>query len=178
MEKKDIRIFVCVPAVGKSYLEMNDSHFIDMDRLKGMYKYGYPEDMTYKEFEATKSNREPVVHSDTTEYIRRRTHEEIKNGKYFLFAPNPAIVDMINEEKLPYCMVYASLDSIEFLAKRMKERGNIEKFISEMTKVAYEKYKFHKNDPRPTFKIELRKGEYLSDVIYDFLEIEKPAGMK
>ena len=174
MQNKDIKLFVCVPAVGKSYLEMSDDRFVDLDRLKGMYKYGYPEDMTYEAFEATKANRGKIVHNDTIEYIKKRTYEEMAKEKYLLYAPNSEVVDMIVEEKLPYCLVYVAKDGIDLLEKRMKDRGNIDKFIKSMMQIGYQMYEIHQNDPRPTCKIELKAGEYLSDVIYDFLEIERP----
>lgn len=46
-----------------------------------------------------------------------------------------------------------------------------------MTQVAYEKYEYNKNAPRLTFIIELHKEQYLSDVTYVFLGIEKPKKM-
>lgn len=173
MKAEDIRLFICVPAVGKSYLEEIDERFVDMDRLRSLYKHGYPENISNDEIEKIKSNGWKSVASEdeVVEYIRKKMHEKLADGKYLLFAPHPNIVEMINQEGIPYCLVFSSLDSIEILTNRMRARGNNEKFVEEMAKVAYEKYDEHKNDPRSAFKIELKKDEYLSDVIYDFLGI-------
>ena len=40
MDISKIRVFVCVPAVGKTYLTNMDSRFVDMDNVKCSYKYG------------------------------------------------------------------------------------------------------------------------------------------
>jgi hypothetical protein len=41
MQIKDLRVFVCVPGVGKNYLASIDDRFIDLDREKAIYKYGF-----------------------------------------------------------------------------------------------------------------------------------------
>ena len=43
MELKDIRVFVCVPGVGKSYLTKSDDRFVDLDDMKARYKYALDE---------------------------------------------------------------------------------------------------------------------------------------
>ncbi|ORY09547.1 hypothetical protein LY90DRAFT_708982, partial [Neocallimastix californiae] len=48
----------------------------------------------------------------------------------------------------------------------MKKRGNSEKFVEEMTnEKAWNSFYFeNENDTKPTFKIKLKEGQYLSDI--------------
>ena len=95
MELKDIRIFVCVPAVGKSYLCDIDDRFVDFDDMKARYKYGF-EDRSREEMEKLKGNRGKALRDDSTEYIKNQIMKYLKEtDKILLFAPNPQIVDMI-----------------------------------------------------------------------------------
>ena len=49
----------------------------------------------------------------------------------------------------------------------MKSRGNSDIFIEKMTNETYwsEFYQMAKNNNTPKYKLELKRGEYLSDVI-------------
>ena len=167
MELKDIRVFVCVPGVGKSYLAEMDDRFVDMDDLKARYKYAM-ENVSTKEMEWKKGNRgEPVRHK-STEYIQDLTRKYLKEtDKILLYAPNPLIVDMIYKENIPYCLVYHSKDCVEEIRERMRARGNQENFINSMLDPIDSFYEASVTDTRPAFKIELFKGEFLSDKILE-----------
>lgn len=56
--------------------------------------------------------------------------------------------------------------------KRMRERKNNKKFIDKMinNQAWKESYIKNKNDERPTYKVELGSGEYLSDIKERFFE--------
>lgn len=165
MELKDIRVFVCVPGVGKSYLCKIDDRFVDLDDMKARYKYAM-EDVTEQEMEFLKGNRGKAVRGDSTDYMKRTFFEFLENtDKILLFAPNPLMVDMIYESGVPYCLVYHSKECAEEYKERMRKRGNQENFIESMLgdEILNFFYNNSVNDERPAFKIELFKGEYLSD---------------
>ena len=171
MELKDIRVFVCVPAVGKSYLCEIDDRFVDFDDMKARYKYGY-ENLSVAEMERLKGNRGKALRADSTEYIKNQIMKYLKEtDKILLFAPNPEIVEMIYQNGIPYCLVYHSKDCIDEIEKRMLERGNQPNFVRSMLDPIDTFYEASVTDTRPAFKIELFRGEYLADKL---LEIFKP----
>ena len=156
-------VIVCGPAVGKTYLAKHDKRFIDLDQLKAQYKY---EIINEEEFEKNKLNRGKPKHEDSLEFSLNLLKKEIKTEKIILISFNQEILNYILENKIDYCLVYPNLDSKEEYINRMRLRGNSEKFIEAMTneKSWKEYYIRNKNDNRPKFKIELNKGEYLSDL--------------
>lgn len=167
MDIKDIRVFVCVPGVGKTWLARHDDRFVDMDMLKAKYKYAQDDASDY-EIEVLKGNRGQAVRKDANEYIERITKEYLSGtDKILLFAPNPQMVEMIYKNNIPYCLVYHSKDCIPEIAERMRARGNQENFIEAMTLPINEFYAASVNDKRPAFKIELFSGEFLSDKLLE-----------
>lgn len=174
MKLEDIRVFVCVPGVGKTTLEEMDDRFVDLDRLKSEYKYGV-NSQNKIEFEANKGNRGQLIHEDANEYIEKLFLNYLEHtDKILLFAPNPAMVEMIVKYNVPYCLVYHSKDkeTVEEIRQRMRDRGNKENFIDSMTApdIMEDFYMKSVTDTRPTFKIELFKGEYLSDKLLPLLD--------
>lgn len=165
MELKDFNVFVCVPGVGKTFLASQNPNFVDLDSERAVYKYGL-EGKSQLELEKEKYNRGEVVRKDSTDYVMKRLHECISQNKIVLLAPNPKIVNKLVEEKIPYCYVYHSLDCIDEYKERMRNRGNEENFISEMLgeHIIHEFYKNSQQDQRPALKIELQKGQFLSDL--------------
>ena len=87
-----------------------------------------------------------------------------------LFAPNPEIVNMIYENKIPYCLVYHSKDCIDEIEQRMIDRGNQPNFIRSMLDPIDEFYEASVTDTRPAFKIELFKGEFLTDKLLEIFK--------
>lgn len=170
MELKDIRVFVCVPAVGKSYLCAIDDRFVDFDDMKARYKYGF-ENLSVAEMERLKGNRGKPLRDDSTEYIKNQIMKYLKEtDKILLFAPNPQIVDMIYQNNIPYCLVYHSKSCIKEIEQRMIDRGNQPNFIRSMIDPIDEFYEASVTDTRPAFKIELFEGEFLSDKLLPIFE--------
>lgn len=164
MEFKNIRVFVGVPAIGKSFLTKQNNRFVDMDTLKAKYKYAL-EECSEKEIEWLKGNHGKTKRNNFLEYIENQTKYLLNNtDKILLFAPNPQIVDMIYKNNIAYCLVFHAKNCIDEIAARMRKRGNQENFIKDMTEPINEFYSASISDCRPAFKIELRKGEFLSDV--------------
>ena len=167
----DIRIYVCTPATGKSYLEKNYDCFVDMDALKAKYKYGIGE----SEMELYKGNRDKLIaRAGAEKYISQKIDEFLANtDKILLFAPNPQIVEIINDKNLPYCLVYTSMDTVDEIRERMRNRGNQENFIKAMTDPFADFYENHTADTRPAIKVILNKGEHLSDLILPLIKGQK-----
>ena len=174
MKLEDIRVFVCVPGVGKTYLSKSDDRFVDLDNEKAMYKYGY-KDVSDREFESFKGNRDKAnAKKDTEEYMLKRFNYYLnETDKILLFAPNPKMVEMIYNSGTPYCLVYHSKSCVEEIRERMRNRGNTESFINSMLDPIDEFYLASTTDTRPAFNIELFEGEFLSDKLLPILKNKK-----
>ncbi len=168
---KNVRVIVCGPAVGKTYLASTDSRFVDLDDERAKYKYGLF-NASNEELERGKLNRNGVVNTDSSEYIIKRIDEELEKGKCILLSYHEKILNYIINKGMDYCLVYAPLDAREEYARRMKNRGNQDNFIEsnaseENFKKLYEK---NVNNTTARYKIELKKGEYLKDIADLFFE--------
>ncbi len=88
----NIRIYVCTPATGKSYLEKNYDCFVDMDALKAKYKYGIGD----SEMELYKGNRDKLIaRAGAEKYISQKIDEFLANtDKILLFASNPKLLKL------------------------------------------------------------------------------------
>lgn len=159
-------VIVCGPAVGKTYLAKHDNRFIDLDAKKAKYKYGLT-DLDSVENERNKLNRGPVVNHGSSKYIIGLIDTELEKGKYLLLSYHEEILNYIISNNIPFCLVYPSKELQNEYAKRMKDRGNNEIFVEEMTRDDKWNYFYDKNpnDKTPTYKIKLKKGQYLSDVV-------------
>lgn len=165
MDKIDCKIIVCGPAIGKTYLAEHDKRFIDLDGEKAKYKYGLY-NITLKELEKGKLNRGEIVNHDSSAYIIKKLNDYITDNLCVLLSYNSHVIDYIHQNNLPYCLVYAGKDASQEYKQRMISRGNSELFIEQMTNIsAWNKfYEENKNDTKPKYKIELKQGEYLSDI--------------
>ncbi len=162
--KINCKAIVCGPAIGKTYLANQDNHFVDIDGLRAVYKYGLDKDS--KDFERGKLNRGKIVNKDYMEYAKNLLIDTIEEGKIALLSYQEDLVNYLIDNNIDYCLVYADLDSRDEYIKRMKERGNPDNFIYEMTNedIWKEFYKQDEEDTNPTYKLKLKKGEYLSDI--------------
>ena len=164
-------VIVCGPAIGKTYLAEHDDRFIDLDEIKASYKYGLS-NATRKEKEHGKLNRGKAIKSDSTEYAIKILEKELENNHIVLISNgNKKLLKYVIDNKIDYCLVYAGIDLFDEYAKRMKNRGNSDIFINKMTKqdIWEQFYIENKNDLRPKYKIELGRGQYLSDIKNKFI---------
>lgn len=162
----DCNIIICGPATGKTYLAEHDERFIDLDELKMIYKYGL-ENATREEMERRKLKSGKAVKENTTQYAINLLEEEVKKGNVVLISVGSRkLLKHIMDNGMRYCLVYASLDTVEEYIQRMKDRGNSPEFIERLTSGdSWETtYLWCKNDPNATYKIELKSGQYLSDI--------------
>ena len=165
MIKYKCNVILCGPAIGKTYLSKIDNRFIDIDGLKADYKYNLhnlPDEIKEK----GKLNRGEIVNKDSSEYAINLLKETIDNNKIALITYHKKILNYINENNIPYCLVYADINELEEYASRMKKRGNSEEFIQEMTnKKSWEEFYYQNElDSKPTYKIKLKSWQYLSDI--------------
>ena len=167
--KKICSVVLCGPAVGKTYLSKTDSRFIDLDGMKAKYKYGIIDEI---DFEKNKLNRGKVIHQDSLEYALNILKKEIQNDKIVLLSFNKELLAYLWDNNIDYFLVYPNINSREEYINRMKKRGNNEKFIEAMTNVKDWNffYSRNKNDTKPTYKIELNEGQYLSDIKNKFFK--------
>lgn len=166
----NIRVFICVPGVGKTYLSNIDDNFVDIDNIKSKYKYKFDDNVTDIEIEQNKGKHTRATQKGSKQYIFNVIQDYLNNtNKTLLLAPNPTIVEYIYQQKIPYCLVYHSLDCVAEYKERMRTRGNDENFIQSMLgdEIANLFHKENTNDSRPKYKLELEPGEYLSDVFYN-----------
>lgn len=167
---KNCRVIVSGPAIGKTYLSKINNRFVDLDGEKAIYKYGLY-DKTDLELESTKLNRGVVVNRDSKEYVFKRLQEELKKDNVVLLSYNQKdIINYLIENKIPYCLAYADISLCDEYILRMKNRGNSQKFIDLKTKEWIDFYYENDNDKYATFKLKLKKGEYLSNYASLFVE--------
>ncbi len=163
---KKIKIFLCIPATGKSYLASVDKRFVDIDGEEADYKYDYPKDMPIDDFSRHQGHSK-VVRFDSEEYIHKKLLEHLADGKIILSATHKHILEFLDEKKLPYIIVQYHVDEVEHFKDRMRKRGNTEDFIEAMTKNRAESYINHKKDPNAVACIDIHEGEYLMDLMYE-----------
>ena len=165
-----VNVIVCGPAVGKTYLAKHDDRFVDLDQERAIYKYNLYGCSDF-ELEVGKLNRGKVWARDSKEFVIRRLREEMEKGKCVLLSQSAFYIAYLQENTIPYCLVYPGKDLADEYAKRMKDRGNVDTFIQACTgtEVWERSYEENKNDTRPTIKIELKAGQFLSDSIEQIL---------
>ena len=174
MSKINCNLIVAGPATGKTYLASNDKRFVDLDGERAAYKYGFSS-ISELEVERSKGERGEVVNGDSLQYITRMIDEVIRDKRIGLLSYHEDILDYVWKKNIPYCLVYASLDSREEYIRRMRKRGNSLDFIKNMTDKDIWKKFYEKDllDTKVTYKIELGKNKYLFDIRDYFLEEEK-----
>ncbi len=170
MKKYNCKVILCGPAVGKTYLSNHDNRFVDIDDMRAKYKYNI-QNQSNEEFEKGKSNRGKIVNNDSLEYAKNLLDNTIKSGRIALISYQEELLQYVIDNKIDYCLVYADISLREEYKMRMEQRGNIKKFVDDMTnETAWEDFYFiNENDNKPKFKIKLKKGQYLSDLIDYFI---------
>lgn len=170
MPKYNCNVIVCGPAIGKTYLASIDNRFVDIDNMKSIYKYGLY-NLKQEEIEKGKLNRGQIINKDSTDYAIKLLEETIKENKIALLSYHEKIIEYLIKNKIKYCLVYANKDLANEYRKRMKKRGNNDHFVEKMTnsKSWNEFYYSNEFDKNPTYKVILKKGEYLSHIKNYFL---------
>jgi hypothetical protein len=170
MKKYNCKVILCGPAVGKTYLSNHDNRFVDIDDMRAKYKYNI-QNQSNEEFEKGKSNRGKIVNNDSLEYAKNLLDNTIRSGRIALISYQEELLQYVIDNKIDYCLVYADISLRKEYKMRMEQRGNIKKFVDDMTnEKAWEEFYFiNENDNKPKYKIKLKKGQYLSDLIDYFV---------
>lgn len=164
---KEVKVFLCIPATGKSYLASIDSRFVDVDQEEAMYKFDYDKNMTQDEY-AKLQGHGVIVKKDSEDFIHQRILEHLKNGKIILSATHKHMFKFLEEQKIPYVIIQYSGDKVEHFKRRMRQRGNTEDFIEAMVGGGRreEAYQRHKANQYATAVLDIDENEYLSDIMW------------
>ena len=100
MKKIKCNIIVCGPAIGKTYLAVHDSKFVDIDGMKADYKYNLY-NVSQEEKEKRKLNRGKIVNFDSSKYAIELLKKTISENRIALLSYNEKIIDFIIEKYLP-----------------------------------------------------------------------------
>ncbi len=138
--------------------------------MRAKYKYNI-QNQSNEEFEKGKSNRGKIVNNDSLEYAKNLLDNTIRSGRIALISYQEELLQYVIDNKIDYCLVYADISLRKEYKMRMEQRGNIKKFVDDMTnEKAWEEFYFiNENDNKPKYKIKLKKGQYLSDLIDYFV---------
>lgn len=164
---REVKVFLCICATGKSYLASVDSRFVDVDQEEAIYKFDYDENMSQDKFSQMQGHG-VIVRHDSEEYIHERVLEHIKNGKIVLSATHKHMLKFLEEQKIPYVIIQYSEDKVDYFKNRMRQRGNSEDFIEAMIGGGRrgEAYKRHKSNQYATAVLDIYENEYLSDIMW------------
>ncbi len=174
----DIKVFVCVPGAGKTYLAETDSNFVDIDRIRSNITYNRPLDFSVEEHEKLKgSNKNGDSESkkkNALHKIKEIICKSLEDNKIILCAPLPEVVDYINELNVPYALVFFDIKDNDLIKERLIARGNQEAFVKKNCDeiIAKMYYEMNLKDTRSKIKILLSGNEYLSDV-YQLIKNKK-----
>lgn len=165
---KKVKVFLCVPASGKSYLAENNKQFIDIDREEEIYKYNLAKQISNLELAKGQGMHGDIVNKDCQIVMQKRALDCISQGKIILCSLRDYWIDFFVANKIDYAIVqYPPMLKDEF-AQRMRMRGNTEIFINKIIKICTDMYEIRENDKNAYIKIDLKSGEHLSDIVYRY----------
>jgi len=174
MQYKGIKFdaIVATPCCGKSYLcDKYPNLFVDVDELRLKIKYNIPQNITRKELEESKGNRNFERRFRGNEFIEnlnKAITEELRKGKVLICSPHPEIVTYLKEYDIKFCYVHQSSNMKEELKARMIARGNSQKLIQENYDMFDEYCKIGNDESDSVVKYEFSHNEYLEDIIQKF----------
>lgn len=149
------RIVYAFPGSGKSFLCSKNSNYIELSS----------EDYHWLECEKSENNKGTYKNINPhwpDNYLIAII--EAKKKYEFVFITHSGS-ELCRKNNIHYDIVYPSIDSKDDYIFRMGKRGNNIEFINNMQK-NFEKYYFScANDEFADEKIELKKGEFLEDII-------------
>jgi hypothetical protein len=147
-------------ATGKSTCAKKYKNVIDMEST--IYKYLNNE---YEKEEA-KGKMDRMLNPDwPNNYFKKL--EEVKEKYDYILISDEICNEFLVKNNYSYWWVYPSIGLKDEYLKRCKDRGNSKEFIDYYDSLWEEWYYFCKNDPNASRRIELKKGQYLEDVLDD-----------
>lgn len=145
-------------AIGKSTLAKEYDNIIDLE--SSYYEYIIDKELKKLSVEERKGIKSRKKNPDYPLNYYNKIIEESNKGNIVLFACKKEIVDLLNENKDDYYIVYPKEEMLEEIIERSKKRGNNEQFISRIKEVYYDDYPHNSKNI-----IWLESGEYLKDVL-------------
>ena len=174
-EKKTV-VISAFPACGKSYMynNFNGKPYTMLDSDSSKYSWIY-------ENGVKTDKRNPNFIEDYIAHIK----ENIGKVDVIFVSSHSDVRKALRDNNIKYFIIHPSLDMKDEMLRRMKERGNDEKFI-EFQKAHYEEFineikdemnKIHKETPfidgeriLPCFRIELNESQlYITNELIDLL---------
>lgn len=155
---KQIKVFICATATGKTVLCNNSQKFFDLDRWGA-----------------------DLLHKGVPDFAERtipKMHEEMGKGKVIINAFHSQFLNYLHQNNISFCTIFASPDQNEDYVQRMKERGSDQAFISKFGNSTAEKFCERMEDFRPKFKIILNSGEFVSDYLLKIFEVRNFKNIK
>ncbi len=143
---KEIKIYVCNTACGKSYLCNLDDRFYDLD--------------SYRSF-LLENNVEN--YEDAT---IPKMYEVLAGGKIVLNAAHGHFLNYLEQNKIPFVYMYSKPETQKEYIERMRHRGSTEEFIQRFGSLISNHYQNRTKDKRGTFKIEMNSKEFVSDYLW------------
>ncbi len=143
---KNIKVWVCNTACGKSYLSSLDDRFFDLD--------------------AFRSHLHHLGIEDFENQTIPKMWEEIDAGKIVLNAAHGYFLKYLDENNIPFVYMYEKADAEAEYIERMRHRGSSEDFIERFGTIIASQYPIRANEKRGTFKIEMNSNEFVSDYIW------------
>lgn len=162
---KNIKVYLCICATGKSYLASHDLRFVDVDQEEAMYKFGYDQNMPQEKFSQLQGHGK-IVRNDSENYIHNKILQHLKNGKIILSATHKHIFKFLEEQNIKYAIIQYSGKELDYFKDRMRQRGNSEDFINAMHEHREEAYQRHKNNKYASAVLDINENEYLSDIMW------------
>lgn len=167
-----IDAIMATPSCGKSYLcDKYPDRFSDMDEIRLKIKYIIPYDVTREELERTKGERKYKKRLDGEALDKKcfeAFDEERTKGKVLIAAPHSQAYEYFLSRGIKFCLVYPGKEMREEIKQRMINRGNPERTVKENDDLFEVFYKSNSTEKRSSFNYELKKGEYLEEVLKQF----------
>lgn len=110
---------------------------------------------------------------DFAERTLPKAEEMLKQGKIVINAFHSGFLKYLEENKIPFCTVFAAPGQVQEYVDRMRKRGSDENFIQKFGNTTVEKFAERLQDPRPEFKIILNSGEYVSTYLLKIFDNER-----
>lgn len=163
---------VATPGCGKSFLcDKYPELFVDVDEERLKSKYIVPEDISRSELERTKGDRDfprKLKHDEYIEELYQKLDRFVEQGKTLIAAPHPEAIDYFVLNNIKFCFVFPKETMKEEISRRMKVRGNLEKFITENENMFEEFLIQNRKENKSVIHYEFGQGEFLQDIIKKF----------
>ena len=146
-------------AIGKTTLAKKYNNVIDVESSN--FEYFIDEELKKIPIEQRKGLKNRIKNPEYPLNYYNELISNLKKGKIVLFACKKEVVELLNENKIDYYIVYPEENMLDEIIDRSKKRGNNQEFVSRITKVYNEDFPKNNNNK----VIWLQKGQFLEDIL-------------